>query len=686
VADWIGSNEDYFKFSHDISPNDYIQISQNRAREALTELGWLPPVNPAKPAEFDSIFPFQPYPVQDQVVGLSRNQKGQDLTIIETEMGSGKTEAALYASDKHFCENRSKGFYIALPTQATSNAMHERVRKDYLGKRGHTGNLNLQLVHSGAYLSNVVSEKSQEDTSVAEGANLEAQPWFKGSKRPLLAPFGIGTIDQCLLSVLRTRHWFVRLFGLSNKTVIFDEVHAYDAYTSTLLENLLSWLAASGCSVVILSATLPKQRTRSLLKAYTGEEEVPCLDHATYPRIIHAGADGISLFPVPRGETPKAVRLEIIPSIPERLPTLIRERLLHGGCAAVVCNTVKRAQDVYHALRGNLGDCELHLFHARTPFAWRRQQEKEILRKYGKPDTSGNSPSRPHRAVIVATQVIEQSLDLDFDWMISDLAPVDLLLQRLGRMHRHNRPRPQGHESPVFTIMADLEKPAGIPCLETSGVYEDYVVLRSWLALMPFIESGKPIVLPDDIDHLVQNAYSDEDPSISDDHWQAVLDSYRRAYKHKLAEDKNKAKNILIPPPEEAHRIFTFESSDHYEDDDPRAHESIRAATRLGQPSVSVVCLIKENGRILDAVEKRPVSLEDQPGPNEIRRLLYSTVSLSSRHLFHILKKQEPPACWRKTRLLRFHRELVFEEGEASLDSWRVFLNQELGIYWMKGE
>ena len=112
-----------------------------------------------------------------------------------------------------------------------------------------------------------------------------AEEWFaKDKKQALLAPYGVGTIDQALLAVLQTKHVFVRLFGFAGKCVILDEVHAYDAYMTTLMERLLRWLATLRCPVVLLSATLPKEKRLALIRAYTGKE-LPEPEHKNYPRI-----------------------------------------------------------------------------------------------------------------------------------------------------------------------------------------------------------------------------------------------------------------------------------------------------------------------------------------------------------------------------------------------------------------
>jgi len=286
VVDWIGSNQDYFSCVAECgipvagSAEEYWEEAQSRALSALNELGWLPAVHFANEVPFTAVFSdFIPNFLQEAAIELASSQTTPYLMIIEAPTGQGKTEAALYAADMAMCRGIARGMYIAMPTQATGNAMFKRVLDDYLRHRGHGGKLNLQLVHGDALLAQtpeVVPGEIPEfnpDNIGGEG-DVEAQSWFTSKKRPLLAPFGVGTIDQSMLSVLQTKHWFVRLFGLTAKVVIFDEVHAYDAYMSTIIERLLHWLAEVDCTVILLSATLPEAKRKSFARAYSGREDI----------------------------------------------------------------------------------------------------------------------------------------------------------------------------------------------------------------------------------------------------------------------------------------------------------------------------------------------------------------------------------------------------------------------------
>lgn len=680
VADWIGSDTKLFPFDNNTPLNEYSLLASRRAETALQEHGWLPALECAQRAEFSRVFPFSPNALQVAVSGLVADSKEPYLLVVEAQMGQGKTEAALYAADLSLCSGGSRGLYVALPTQATSNAMYARVRNDYLESRGHSGRLNLQLVHGSALLGDVVRMTDVHGGTADSDSSVSAQSWFTARKRPLLAPFGVGTIDQSLLSVLQTKHWFVRLFGLANKTVIFDEVHAYDTYMTTILERLLQWLAAVDCSVVILSATLPRSRLRALVKAYSGHE-VDCVPK--YPRVTLATREGVVPRQVPTDGGQKCVRLEIASPDPDTIARLLSERLRDGGCAAVICNTVDRAQSVYLTLSDALDDCECLLFHARTPFAWRQEIETAVLEKFGKPDSDGASPHRPPKAVLVATSVVEQSLDLDFDWILTDMAPVDLLLQRLGREHRHERAtRPTPVSEPVLTILSDGIPGGPPPAFEHSSIYERYVLLRSWLE----VAGRSAISLPDDIDQVVQGVYEHSEPAVLSSEWAEALANSKEQMEHRRAEDSRKADRILIDKPGYPEDLIAQFNKQLGEDEDPNTHASVKAATRDGDPSIQIVCLRVEGDRTITLAGSADVDFDVEPGKQLTESLLKSSLSIQQKGLFHTLAQQLPPPGWSESPHLRFSRAVVFNDNVANVGRYKLSLDRDLGLVVKKEE
>ena len=707
VADWIGSNTRFFPYDDSADLSMYPQKAQRRAGEALDGLGWRLHPHPRGRRSFTKLFPGIPSPntLQQEAESIASNLDGPGIVIIEAPMGEGKTEAALCLAD-HWTEGAGlRGFYFALPTQATSNQMFTRIR-DFLESSYPEDPVQLQLLHGHASLSaefEVLRRNgdllfSPQYTGVegrSDHLGVTAAEWFTYRKRGLLAAFGVGTIDQVLLAGLRTRHVFVRLFGLSGKTVIIDEVHAYDTYMTTLLERVLEWLAALGSPVVLLSATLPRNRRAALISAYHKGlgQEVTGEDDAEYPRISWAlGSSGSGSQTVgvsPRSE--KTIHLEMIngPSAsqdgePFQLGELLGNALAHGGCGAVICNTVRRAQEVYHALRPRFPDLaedghpELDLLHSQYPFHAREEREKRSLARYGRPGDP--AVRRPCRSILVATQVIEQSLDLDFDLMISDMAPADLLLQRAGRLHRHLRaPRPPGLERPRLLVMQP-GMAGGVPRFDpgTAAVYDRHVLLRSWLAL-----SGREgIHVPGDVESIIESVY-DDNPKPD-----GLLCPLGEAWEETLRElqdardrEKREAAARWIKRPSDIRQLWRL-TEDAREEDAPDFHEAHQALTRLTSPSSPSVLLHGGPGEAwLDAEHSQPVRLDSPPSTTDARLLLRHSVNLTDRRVVFELLKQAPPAGWRRSPLLRNFRAIFLNDaGIAEIGGHALYLDAECGV------
>ena len=706
VADWIGSNTEFFRYTVPSHAPAYASRAAGQVRQALDELGFLMRPGSQDVRGFAGLFPNLPEPndLQHSVESLATDLTEPGLVIVEAPMGEGKTEAAIYLADNWASSAGLEGHYVALPTQATSNQMFGRVR-DFLQDRYEDGLVQLQLLHGHASLSSEfeVLRKNHNRifaprySGMEEGDHLEvvASEWFTYRKRGLLSPFGVGTIDQALLAVLQSKHVFVRLFGLAHKTVIIDEVHAYDAYMTTLLERLLEWLAALGSPVVLLSATLPRVRRHGLLAAYLrglGDHSKENRSDASYPRISwvsgNSGPRSRTVRVSPRGT--KEVSVEWADgSLPaydrSSLPVgeRLREALAQGGCAAVICNTVRRAQEVYRALKpyfpgtAENGDPTLDLLHAQYTFQARDEREKRSLARFGKLDAS---TSRPHRAVLVATQVIEQSLDLDFDLMVSDMAPADLLFQRVGRLHRHERLRPHALERPQLFI-CQPEMAGDVPRFDpgTTAVYDSHILLRSWLTL-----GDRAIVrVPGDVESIIADVYDD------DRHPHGLSEQLREAWHETQKElqkaiegDSEEAKVRWIKPPSYGGQLWRL-TEDPREEDAPDFHQAHRALTRLTPPSVSVVLLFGTyESAWLDAAHRESVDIENVPSIDAMKQLLMRSASISDRRVVFQLLGQLPPRGWRRTALLRNHRA-IFLDGDGcseSIDGYSIRLDSETGI------
>lgn len=704
VADWIGSSDFFPYLVRDFttlptkSLPDYWREVETNAQQALARLGWLGWQQPNEKLEFKQLFDFipTPRPLQQAAIDLADKLTAPAIVIVEAPMGEGKTEAALYLADHWGVAPGSRGCYIALPTQATSNQMFTRVRS-FLAKRYPADKVNFQLLHGHAALSSEFqilrdhANKTFDPTAVysddecgTHGVNVVAAEWFTHRKRGLLAPFGVGTVDQALLAVLQTRHVFVRLFGLAHKVIIVDEVHAYDAYMSKLLERLLEWLAALGSPVVLLSATLPNDKRIALLKAYLRglKRELTEVETeqftACYPRLSWAstatqGAQTIAVSDHIR----RTLKIEWIDDA-RPLGQRLQEVLSDGGCAAVICNTVNRAQQTYQQLKAYFSDEELDLFHARFLFKDRNQREKQALADFGKEgdrikfdDGEERTVQRPFRKVLVATQVIEQSLDLDFDLMVTDCVPVDLLLQRSGRLHRHERERKPKLVFPTLWIRQPETVTDEVPVFDhgTEAVYAAHVLLRSWLAL----RDKREIDIPAEIEPLIEAVYGACDcPVTATDALRAHWEESAAELKEELKKMQSEAQRVVLPEPTHPDDILDA-ANKRLEEDEPEIHQSLQALTRLAEPNVSVICLTPE--------QQQAFNLKQPPVVATAKDLLGHSVTLNSPRVVWTLLKQQPHTAWVKSALLRRYRLLELDDsGACQVGNYQLQVHPELGV------
>lgn len=697
VADWIGSMEKHFPFQDEyMPPAEYAQKhAAPQAETALKELGWIGWQAEGALKSFDALFPKTPNPneIQRAVLKHAPQTALPALLILEAPTGIGKTEAALALADVWLQRERGSGLYIAMPTQATSNQMYGRVIA-FLRSRYPEQAINAHLVHGGALLAEeqpTPAGIAQDEASAERG--VKAESWFLPRKRTLLAPFGVGTVDQALMSVLQTRHFFVRLFGLGQKVVVFDEIHAYDTYMSELFQRLLHWLRTMGTSAILLSATLPEKTRRDLVTAWLGNnnDEEAALPPAEYPRLTLVSSGEVVSAPLP-APTSRRLRLDWVESSPEQIAAHLTEKLRDGGCAAVLCNRVQRAQDIYQALQdAHLVEAEdLILFHARFPFQWRDEIEKKVLDKFGKDKDHPNqsNPRRPRRAVVVATQVIEQSLDLDFDYMISDLAPVDLLLQRAGRLQRHAQNddgRPAVFSEPAISIARPAEK-GGLPNFGRDiWVYDEVTLLRTWLTL----QDRRQIALPQETVALIEQVYSlKPEEEQFEPIYQAALRA--AAEKARLDDDRdvhNAALRLIRQPNYEG---LMTDHNDELEEDDPRAGRAFRALTRQGEPSVSLICLYDTpQGIALEADGSgAPLDLAKRPNLTLARELLRRAVSVQRKDVVHYIVTHDTRASeWKKSAAVRDHFPILFDAcGEYHPEGadFTLKLSRELGLQVLK--
>lgn len=682
AADWIASNPTWFPPGerHDDLAM-YHQHALQLAEQALRRVGW----RAWRPllAEVPDVAELLPRmigradvtvrPLQREGDVLLRSARGPSLLLVEAPMGEGKTELAFLAHLHLQAANEHRGLYLALPTQATGNALFKRAQT-FL-EAFATAGLDLQLVHGGAEMNEDLTTLRGIDHSPSE--TLSASTWFGQRRRPLLSPHGVGTVDQALYAVLNVKHHFVRLWGLSNRVIVLDEVHAYDTYTSGLIVALLRWLRSLDCSVVLMSATLPHARRRDLLTAWGVDQILP---EPAYPRLMLADATGVKGVHVdPRPLAP--IEVQGMGCDINSLADVAIAQLREGGCGASIVNTVARAQALYRALQERLrdaglaGDTSLLLFHARFPADERRVLEERVLSLFGP------HGQRPPRALLVATQVAEQSLDIDFDFMFSDLAPIDLLLQRAGRLHRHLRDsRPTAHA--VARLWVAGLQPGQLPELEQTAwgfVYEPYLLCRTWALL-----TQEPVLnLPHDIDRLVQAVY-DDDHELPDD----VEVAMRRfieidAYGEYLADRKTQeqlAQNIAIHPAEEAQLAYDHKPRGHEEDEQGVGPTNV---TRLGQPSITLIpVMVDAEGRWHVREGDSGFDPNSPVDPPTARALYGRQIKAGRRWVFEHFNGQEPPVAFAQHALLRHARAVPLTAGTFTLGNRSLSLSAELGLVY----
>lgn len=480
VSDWIGSGSLF---------EDPDADWRSKIEQAVDSAGFIQPQLKSGLSFFE-VFGFTPKAAQITLIDAA-NQPG--VYVLEAPMGLGKTEAALFAAYQLLEKKLATGIYFALPTQLTSDKIHERVNV-FLDRILEDGSPHKQalLVHGNAWL---------KQCEMGEEGN-PGGAWFAQGKRGILAPFAVGTVDQALMAVMNVKHGFVRTFGLAGKVVILDEVHSYDSFTGTILDALVKALRQLRCTVIILSATLTQERRAKLLGIAPQE--------AAYPLITAQPNDG------DLAEIAVEVIPDVLVAIAHQPETNAIEEVLRraeeGQQVLWIENSVKEAQDLYKKLadraRGMGVACGL--LHSRFTKVDRAAKENNWVIYFGK----GGADTRAQQGrILVGTQVLEQSLDIDADFLVTRIAPTDMLLQRFGRLWRHaETKRPQAARREAWILSPDLATATVSPELAfgaTAKVYAPYVLCRS-LAVWQGITQVR---LPSQIRELIEATYIAQDES-----------------------------------------------------------------------------------------------------------------------------------------------------------------------------
>lgn len=677
-VDWIGSIEDWFPFR---TPNDcddlhdWFQKSLMKAKTALDAIGWEPRVPLADELKsFTNVFGLVPRPLQQAVADVLVTVKKPSILLVEAPMGEGKTEAAFFAHLELQRRFGHRGMYVALPTKATGNAMFKRALK-FLRNQGVNRTLDLQLLHGGKLLNDTFQNLriSNIHDSATEGA-VHAGEWFTNKKRALLSEYGVGTVDQALRPILPVRHNFVRLWGLANRVVVFDEIHAYDAYTGTLLIHLLRWLLALGSSVILLSATLAPSTRRRLAEVVKGvfpEEE------ERYPRLSLFTHDAEVIQKHFQPDIARKLKIQVKGISPDlqEMCAEIQKHLPTKGMALMLVNTVQRAQDLYQLFpEGNpleqegqrVGKCladgtAVFLFHARFPADRRQRREEYVL------NTFGENAHRADRKILIATQVAEQSLDLDFDLIATDLAPIDLVLQRAGRLWRHARAsRPVSKPILLVAGLAGNEPPSFAKPLWWGSVYQEDILLYTWSLL----KTKSNLTFPDEIDTLVQAVYEEK---------VEVSEALRERLEKSMTIDgqnishRQQANQAIIGLPDDASwndpARFVL-----YDEDAVEVHRTLMAQTRLGKESCISIPLWPEDEFLPDVM----------PEFSKAKQWFLRGMNLSRVNVVRRLRSQGVPEGWKQSPLLRNCFPLLLDARDYWMEDedQTVRLDNDLGLVY----
>ena len=760
VSDWIASTEAYFPLLSLEDDGARLLAPEAHALRVATGLSrleipapWRPRDEGADPdalltSRFDLPEGSRATDVQARTLRAARSMGLPGLLIVQESTGGGKTEAALMAAEVLAARTHRSGILFALPTQATTDAMFSReldwlesIEEAYAGE-GAPSDFAAQLLHGRARLNKEAQQLRRRgyeirdrllgslDDSTGETprpigigwdeeearagrvtgaedrrrADLAILAWFNGRKKSMLSDFVVTTVDHLLFGAMRSPHLAMRHLGLSRKVVIVDEVHSYSTYMNVYLDRVLTWLAAYGVPVVLLSATLSEARCSSMVDAYrrglrlaAGERlhrrPAPESVHTPFPCLVTAGEDRTEVVATASGRR-STISLRRLAK--DALVPLLEEALADGGCALVVRNTVRRAQETYETLRERFGE-DVGLNHARFTIGDRLAKDKDLLDRFGPPRKAGK---RPHRAIVVATQVVEQSLDVDFDLLVTDLAPIDLVLQRIGRLHRHERSRPPRLAEPTCCIDWLPSTSSPEPSLEpgAKAIYGEQDMLMSAAALDRVINGSGVVTVPDDVHDLIEAVYGSDAP---------IPPLWREAVAHaretRATEDRAKhdaAQGFLLNEPERSGKNSSLVGWLHTtaSDNEEKGHAQVRD----GEDSLEVILLDlrraggQEELRTLPSAPEAPSTMiptDRAPDKKTARAMALSAVRLPPRlsnpsridQVIDELEIRVVPA-WQDDPQLRGQLFLLLEEGRAQLADTVLEYSPSTGLKEVQSE
>lgn len=635
---------------------------------------------------------FIPRPVQLKMSTEIGKITDPGIIIVEAQTGIGKSEISMLAAQQTANTAGESGLFFGLPTQATSNAMFDRVdRWLNVVAKSQNSKLNLKLMHGKAQFNDTYRNLPEaESICDTDFGDVTVNSWFSG-KKSILADFTVGTIDQLLLMSLKQKHLFLKHLGFSGKVVIIDEVHAYDTYMSSYLSKSLEWLGAYHVPVIALSATLPKEKRKELVESYARgkygknfklKSKTDWQNNQVYPLLTYLDGSKLTQFD-DFEKVKKDKKINIIRFNADDQTTInkIISEIENGGIAGVIVNTVKRAQALKELIPQDIPSMILHSSFLAED---RAKLETELEKKVGK------GAKRPKKMIVIGTQVLEQSLDIDFDVLFTDIAPIDLIFQRVGRLHRHNIPRPKALAQPKVYVM-------GINGPDDYGegnesIYEKYI-LKLTDHYLP-----NTISIPTDISKLVQKVYDEVSKNLKkysligssrrrrSRSVSALLDSQpdlKKLIKH-TQNEKIKASTFQIDAPAFCKTIHGWLDSSGKELTENEASASVRDI----KETIEVIllkkvkdnyCLISGQKLSSEAVTGEIIAQQLIRLPSAITPNVNDTISFLEQNTIRSFPS------WQKDKWLKQSIALVLDENnEANLNGYHLKYSSNMGLSYEK--
>lgn len=686
MADWIASNSTYFPLLEigDIGRFlDYPGRIQDGWKKLSLPQQWYPNTKIMDAHEFQVKFGFAWNSVQQEVIRAIEESVQPGIFILEAQMGVGKTEAALAGAELIAGKLGCSGIFFGLPTQATANGIFPRL-KQWAQGQSEQAQHGIRLAHGMAELNEEyqsVFHGTAEQNEDADAKGLVVHPWFEGRKQALLSGFVIGTVDQLLMASLKQKHVMLRHLGLAGKVVIVDECHAYDAYMNRYLDRVLNWLGIYGVPVILLSATLPARRRRELVFAYQNlafpkGARLDWEKSQAYPRLTWTDGREVRQCSIPVDQPSRLIEMKRAER--QQFSTMIKHSVSRGGCVGIVVNTVRQAQQLAQELYDMFPDHPVLLIHSRLLMADRLEREAELLRILGKHST----PEQRNGVIVVGTQILEQSLDIDFDFLITQLCPMDLLLQRLGRLHRHRRQRPEGLDKAVCVVLDRDEPDDG-----SVAVYGKWLLYRT-NQLLP-----EQIILPQDIAPLVEQTYQNGDEIMSKED-PAFL--FWQEYQKNIKQKENRAQSFRLPGFDELDETIHGLLDSSLGNGDWAAQSTVRDGTQ----SLNVLVMeLRESGEVAFLPWQyggAAVPMDHVPSRQECRQILRQRIQLPGALCGGMMdrtiaalesRRQSVVPEWNYAPMLQEELFLFLDEhGKTELGGYQLTYTRALGLQCSRKE